>query len=109
MMSSRILNRVALIERDASTGPGATGTGAHVPEWETVEAALPCAVQTLTDKLQRSLPGDFQACEALLGCNAGPALAKGQRVTVDGVRYRIEALEDAAGRGHHFEAGLKAI
>lgn len=109
MMSPRILNRRALVEEDVSTGPGSTGTGARVPQWETVEAELPCAVQVLTDKLKRSLPGDFQACEALLGCNAGPALAKGQRVTVDGVRYRIEALKDAAGRGHHFEAGLKAI
>lgn len=109
MISPRILNRRALIERDANPGPGSTGPGSHVPSWETVATDVPCSVQSMNEKLKRGLPGDFAVTDSLFGCNPGPAIAKGQRVTVDGVRYRIEALRDAAGRGHHWEAGLKAL
>ena len=110
MPSPQILSARALIERDTSTGPGATGPGRHVPSWSTVTAAEPCASpQPMTDRLKRTVAGDVAAAEYWSMTAITADVAKGDRVTVDGTRYRVEARRawtSGPGRAHHIQLGL---
>lgn len=110
MPSPRILSARALIERDTSAGPGSTGSGAVVPTWTTRTAAEPCAPpQPLTDRLKKTLPGDFEVASYMTVTAISADVAKGDRVTIAGTRYRVEARDpwtSGPGRAHHLRVGI---
>lgn len=113
MPSARILSARALIERDTSTGPGATGPGRRTPTWTTRAAAEPCAPpQPMTDALRRKVAGDVAATDYWTMTAVDADVLKGDRLTIAGVRYRVEALRkwtSGPSGAHHVELGLQVV
>lgn len=106
MISARSLRQRATISRASET---ISETGAVTQTWTVIAVGVPCTRQPMSEKLRRVVPGDIALKEAFFACNAGVDIRLGDRVEVDAHVDRVEALHDAAGRGHHFEAGLVAL
>ncbi len=103
MTSLRAYNLRATIKRPTQT----TSASGAVTETPVVVALdVPCARQPITENLKRYVPGDIAVCSTFFACAVSVDLRHGDRVEVGDFVDRVEALSDAAGRGHHWEAGL---
>ena len=111
MPSARILSATALIERD--TAGTLADTGELAPGWETIAASQPCAPpQPMTDRLRRTVAADVAATDYVSFLAIGADVAKGDRLTIDGTAYRVEAIErwtSGPGAAHHVKAGMKVL
>jgi hypothetical protein len=111
MPTERILTSTALIERDLGSTPDTVGDLA--PSWSTIASAEPCApAQPMTDRLKRMVSGDVAVTDYLTITGIAANIAKGDRLTIDGVAYRAEAVRawtSGTARVHHVEVGMTVL
>lgn len=111
MPSARMLSTVATIERDSGSAPDSVGDMA--PGWVTIGTARPCApAQPMTDEFRRLVGGDALKASYWTCFDASETVAKGDRVTIDGVQYRAEALApwtSGTQRARHVEVALGVL
>lgn len=102
-----LLNKIAVISRKQTTGTDAWNH--PITSDVTVAASVPVAIQprtnkeTLWDRLGVVYTHEMYLRHLTVG------LITTDRVVCDGITYEVAAVDDGAGRMHHWEIALKQV
>jgi len=99
-MFDSLLNKTATIYRKSESSTNSFGESTFT--LDSVET-IKCAIQPLREQLVFHLGGtDYVATEKIF-CNINVNIQPGDYLVVDGIKYLVLSVQDAAGRGHHLE------